>query len=462
VDTTPPFILACVLDVTLDLGANCVALLPDLTSTNYIVASDNCNSVTVTQAPPAYTPMPAGTNTVLLTVSDSAGNQVTRSVAVIVQDRTPPVLACPEDKVLEFQDETGTVATYSVTATDLCSAVSLVVAPPSGSVFPIGTTSVQARATDSSSNSTQCSFTVTVQGAQGVKSNVLAELTALRAGTPLSQPFAQKFDDAIGHLASSLDPVYWMDQTHLQGGSGNKAMNEEKLAASKLAEIMDDNHCPVDPGELEGFIDRIVKCDRLLAMISVQEAAAAGLNPNKVAEDLELVAMGDREAAAGHYANAIEHYRNAWRHALQLHLQVGFNADGTTRLAFVGNNSRSYRIEVSADLVHWATLGTCTADSDGSVEFTDTRAVNQPARFYRAWQAGTPGVIPSLDLHLIPAITLRGNMGDSWRLDYINQFGPIDAWVTLDTVTLTNTSQLCFDVSVVGQPQRLYRLVQVP
>jgi len=44
-------------------------------------------------------------------------------------------------------------------------------------------------------------------------------------------------------------------------------------------------------------------------------------------------------------------------------------------------------------------------------------------------------------------------------VDYINQVGPIDAWVTLATVTLTNTSQLYFDVSAPGQPQRLYRLV---
>jgi hypothetical protein len=29
-------------------------------------------------------------------------------------------------------------------------------------------------------------------------------------------------------------------------------------------------------------------------------------------------------------------------------------------------------------------------------------------------------------------------------------------------VTLTNTSQLYFDVSAPGQPPRLYRLVQVP
>jgi hypothetical protein len=70
--------------------------------------------------------------------------------------------------------------------------------------------------------------------------------------------------------------------------------------------------------------------------------------------------------------------------------------------------------------------------------------------------------MPSLDLHLVPAITLTGNIGGSLRLDYINQFGPIDAWVTLETVTLTNTSQLYFDVSAPGQPQRLYRLFQVP
>ena len=85
-----------------------------------------------------------------------------------------------------------------------------------------------------------------------------------------------------------------------------------------------------------------------------------------------------------------------------------------------------------------------------------------PQRFYRVWQSGDPGVLPSLDLHPVPAITLTGNLGDVWRVDYINRYGPTDAWVTLDTVTLTNTSQLYFDVSAWGQPQRFYRLVQVP
>ena len=196
--------------------------------------------------------------------------------------------------------------------------------------------------------------------------------------------FAQKFDDTIQHLQDSLIPAYWIDQTHLHARGGNTAMNEEKLAANKLAEIMEARGCPIAPAVLQGFIDRIVKCDRLLAIISIQEAASAGLNPKKVAQDYALVAKGDREAAAGHYANAIEHYRNAWRHALQLQLQADLNVDGSTRLRFVGNNSASYLIEVSTDMVNWVSLGTCTADAQGDVEFTDPAVVSRSARFYRA------------------------------------------------------------------------------
>jgi alpha-tubulin suppressor-like RCC1 family protein len=110
---------------------------------------------------------------------------------------------------------------------------------------------------------------------------------------------------------------------------------------------------------------------------------------------------------------------------------------------------------------HWTTLGSVSLTSTSQYYFDLTLPL-PPQRFYRAWQTGTPGVIPSLDLHLVPAITLTGNSGDSVRLDYINQFGPTDAWVTLATVPLTNTSQLYFDVSAPGQPTRLYRVVQVP
>jgi hypothetical protein len=85
-----------------------------------------------------------------------------------------------------------------------------------------------------------------------------------------------------------------------------------------------------------------------------------------------------------------------------------------------------------------------------------------PQRYYRARQTAKPALPAVLGLHMVPAITLTGSIGSSVRLDYINRFGPIDAWVILATVRLTNTSQLYFDVSAPGQPNRLYRLVQVP
>jgi hypothetical protein len=111
---------------------------------------------------------------------------------------------------------------------------------------------------------------------------------------------------------------------------------------------------------------------------------------------------------------------------------------------------------------NWLPLGTVTLATT-SQYCLDVSEPLPPQRFYRAWQTGTPGVIPSLSmLGIAPAITLTGNIGGSVRVDYINQFGPTDAWVTLATVPLTNSSQLYFDISAPGQPQRLYRLVPLP
>jgi hypothetical protein len=111
---------------------------------------------------------------------------------------------------------------------------------------------------------------------------------------------------------------------------------------------------------------------------------------------------------------------------------------------------------------NWTTLGSVSLTSTSQYYFDLTLPL-QPQRFYRAWQTGAPSVLPSLSLPgMVPAIMLTGSIGGSLRLDYINLFGPTDAWVTLDTVTLTNTSQLYFDISAPMQPARLYRLVPLP
>jgi hypothetical protein len=83
-------------------------------------------------------------------------------------------------------------------------------------------------------------------------------------------------------------------------------------------------------------------------------------------------------------------------------------------------------------------------------------------RFYRAWQTNAPSARPVLDMSMATELPLTGAVGSSVQIDYINQFGPTDAWVRLATVTLTNSPQLYFDVTMFHQPTRLYRLVAVP
>jgi hypothetical protein len=111
---------------------------------------------------------------------------------------------------------------------------------------------------------------------------------------------------------------------------------------------------------------------------------------------------------------------------------------------------------------NWLPLGTVTLTNTSQFSY-DTTEPLPPQRFYCAWQSGTPVVVPSLQLpSFVLAITLTGDVGNKLRLDYINAIGPIDAWITLDTITLSNTAQLYFDVSAPGQPVRLYRIVPVP
>lgn len=81
-------------------------------------------------------------------------------------------------------------------------------------------------------------------------------------------------------------------------------------------------------------------------------------------------------------------------------------------------------------------------------------------RFYRAWQTNGPRA--ALEASMATEIPLTVPMGSKVRVDYINQVGPTDAWVTLDTVLLTNTPQYYYDLTAFRQPTRLYRLVPIP
>jgi hypothetical protein len=86
-------------------------------------------------------------------------------------DAEDPTLSCPADITVSTGSLCGgssAVVTFASPAgADNCAVASVTCAPASGSTFPAGATTVTCTATDTSGNSAQCGFTVTVQAGGG-------------------------------------------------------------------------------------------------------------------------------------------------------------------------------------------------------------------------------------------------------------------------------------------------------
>jgi len=118
----------------------------------------------VTCVPPSGSTFPIATTTVNCSASDTRGNTANSSFTVTVQDTTPPTLTLPSNITQEATGPAGNAVTYSASATDLVDGARPVTCvPPSGSVFPITTTTVNCSSSDTRGNTANGSFTVTVQ-----------------------------------------------------------------------------------------------------------------------------------------------------------------------------------------------------------------------------------------------------------------------------------------------------------
>lgn len=105
-----------------------------------------------------------GVHTVTLTANDGHGGTGTATVLITVQDTTPPTLTLPANQVLEATSPAGSVASFTATASDIVDGVRPVLcAPASGSIFPLGVTTVNCTASDFHGNTASGQFTITVR-----------------------------------------------------------------------------------------------------------------------------------------------------------------------------------------------------------------------------------------------------------------------------------------------------------
>ncbi len=455
-----------------------------LTPVTYSVTASNASGpVPVVCVPPSGTGFRLGTSNVVCTATDLGGNSSSCSFTVTVVDTIPPRVTCNSNIVTQPTSAAGAVVTYIASASDPCGIAAFNCAPPSGSTFPIGVTTVTCTASDTSRNTNSCSFTVNVinpnqcptatnltvsvaagssvsfqlpagdpdgdplqynvsqppahgvvvvQVATGVasyspnsgycgpdsfkftvtdgqcvsaaatvtinvectlrqkKQQILAELIALRTVTS-DHSDRDHLEDAIDHVEDSLAASLWVDDNHLVAKKGKKVFDEEEDAVDEFRDILEDieeGHSDQSAAVIQDLIDRLVAIDRALAVISVDEAEAAGANPKKIKEDREEIEEGDEDAAEGRGDKAIKHYRDAWAHAVKLKVtgHAAMPSPAGFRLHFAGFAGEQYVLEVSPDFVHWTPLATITADAEGDIDYTDAEAALHPQRFYRVVQ----------------------------------------------------------------------------
>ncbi|MDB6066090.1 MAG: hypothetical protein JWR26_2298 [Pedosphaera sp.] len=187
--------------------------------------SGGCQTPTVTNNAPAH--FLKGANVVSWTATDSCSNSATCTQTILVVDREAPLIVCSTNRVAAATASTGARVSFPTPAsTDNCPGIMVVCIPPTGSTFPIGTTTVHCTATDASANQATCSFTIHVKGA----AEQLQDLTALVLGFHLASGTENSFtsqlktalaDLSAGNVAGAYATLQQFSD-HVSAQSGKK------------------------------------------------------------------------------------------------------------------------------------------------------------------------------------------------------------------------------------------------
>ncbi|MBK8557842.1 MAG: HYR domain-containing protein [Lewinellaceae bacterium] len=127
-------------------------------------ATDNCGilSVVLQSGLASGASFPVGVTTNIWRATDLSNNTRSCSFTITINDTQKPVITCPAN-IVKANDlgKCGAVTNYPLpTATDNCSisGITLVSGLASGSLFPVGTSTVTYKATDASNNTSTCNL----------------------------------------------------------------------------------------------------------------------------------------------------------------------------------------------------------------------------------------------------------------------------------------------------------------
>jgi hypothetical protein len=144
---------------------------------------------------------------------------------VLVVDSEPPRLTCSTNRAVAATTSSGARVVFPTpSASDNCPGVSVLCRPASGALFPIGTTMVRCTATDTSTNTQDCSFTIHVKGAIEQLHDLIALVSNFHLAHGMANSLTSQLNTTLGFLsggnktAAAASLQTFIDHVNAQAG----------------------------------------------------------------------------------------------------------------------------------------------------------------------------------------------------------------------------------------------------
>jgi len=159
-DTTPPTAICQAFTAQLDAFGTASILPTDVDGGS----TDNCSIASMSVSPNTFTCADVGTQTVTLTVTDTAGNSSTCDAIVTVEDNIPPTAVCQDISVTLVTDNSVTILPGDLDggSSDNCSIASITASQTTFTCDNLGPNTVTVTVTDVNGNTSTCIAIVTV------------------------------------------------------------------------------------------------------------------------------------------------------------------------------------------------------------------------------------------------------------------------------------------------------------
>ena len=430
-DTTPPTIFWSFTNLVAAAGTNCTAPMPDVTGTNFVLASDLSGPLVISQVPTNGAILPLGTNTVVIAVSDLYGNTTYAINTVIVQDQTPPVfLSQPQSQT----NLVGTTAAFS-TAAEACTPTeyqwffnSAILTAQTNSALAIfsvsptsaGNYSVVTTASGGSTTSAVATLTVNLNSTSlalnssenpaGYRDDLnftVAVTPASASGTVqfFTNGFAFDTETLVAGLATSAGlaslPRGTNSVTAIYSGDA-----DDLSATNTLAQIVT-NH---PPAATDIFYDRLAGYPLDIAVADLatnwsdldgDTVSLAGISASAdgvtVTNNAGTLVYFDTNNVDDQFVCAISdgwggtNFQTVYidivlTNTIPTIIGVGNGSNGGVTLNFGGAPGDTYVLEATTNLISptgWQPLATNMLGTNGLWQFTDPQVIDFPQRFYR-------------------------------------------------------------------------------